>query len=49
MAFALRLASGRRVVAVGRVAAAALGAPYVRHPARGGAAAFRDGLRAVVG
>ncbi len=47
--FAGRLAQGRRVVAVGRVAAAALGAPYVRHPARGGAAAFRDGLRAVVG
>ena len=36
---------GRRAIAVGRVAAAALGAPYVRHPARGGATAFADGLR----
>jgi uracil-DNA glycosylase len=43
------LADGRRVVAVGRVAAAALGAPYVRHPSRGGASAFRAGLRAVIG
>jgi uracil-DNA glycosylase len=36
---------GRRAVAVGRVAAAALDAPYVRHPSRGGARAFADGLR----
>ena len=36
---------GRRVVAVGRVAASVLDAPYVRHPARGGAQAFADGLR----
>jgi uracil-DNA glycosylase len=42
--FARELAAGRRVVAVGRVAAAALGAEYVRHPSRGGAAAFREGL-----
>jgi uracil-DNA glycosylase len=35
---------GRAVVAVGRVAAAATGAPYVRHPAHGGAAAFEAGL-----
>ena len=35
---------GRRVIAVGRVAASVLDAPYVRHPARGGAAAFACGL-----
>jgi uracil-DNA glycosylase family 4 len=44
MPFAERLARGRTVVAVGRVAAGALGARYVRHPSHGGAAAFRDGL-----
>jgi len=44
--FARALARGRRVVAVGRVAEAALGAPYVRHPSHGGASAFRDTLRA---
>jgi uracil-DNA glycosylase len=38
------LARGRRVVAVGRLAQAALGAPYVRHPSHGGAAEFRLGL-----
>jgi uracil-DNA glycosylase len=38
------LAEGRRVIAVGRLAESALGAPYVRHPAHGGAAAFRAGL-----
>jgi uracil-DNA glycosylase len=38
------LAAGRRVVAVGRVAARATGAPYVRHPSHGGAVAFRAGL-----
>ena len=43
------LAGGRRVIAVGRVAAAALDAPYVRHPARGGAAAFAEGLRRMLG
>jgi hypothetical protein len=42
--FARRLAKGRRVLAVGRLAEAALGAPYVRHPSHGGAAAFRAGL-----
>jgi uracil-DNA glycosylase family 4 len=36
--------SGRAVIAVGRVAEAATGAAYVRHPARGGAAAFEEGL-----
>jgi uracil-DNA glycosylase len=44
--FACELARGRRVLAVGRVAEAALGAPYVRHPSRGGAAAFRETLDA---
>jgi uracil-DNA glycosylase family 4 len=42
--FLAELADGRRVVAVGRVAAAALGAPYVRHPSHGGARAFEDAL-----
>jgi uracil-DNA glycosylase family 4 len=36
---------GRRVVAVGRLAAAVLDAPYVRHPAHGGAVPFAQGLR----
>ena len=50
IAFVTLLAGGRRVVAVGRVAARATGAPYVRHPSHGGAEAFRTGLRrAVVG
>jgi hypothetical protein len=35
-------------VAVGRVAAAALDAPYLRHPSHGGAAAFRSGLEELV-
>ncbi|HZS30219.1 MAG TPA: uracil-DNA glycosylase [Gaiellaceae bacterium] len=35
---------GRAVIAVGRVAAAATDAPYVRHPSHGGAAAFEQGL-----
>jgi len=42
--FLAELARGRRVVAVGRLAQAVTGAPYVRHPARGGAADFRTGL-----
>jgi hypothetical protein len=42
--FAHELACGRRVIAVGRLAAAALGAPSVRHPSHGGAAAFAAGL-----
>jgi uracil-DNA glycosylase len=42
--FLRRLAEGRRVVAVGRVAAAATGAPYIRHPSHGGAEGFRAGL-----
>lgn len=36
---------GRRVVAVGRLAAGVLDAPYVRHPSHGGAVAFAEGLR----
>jgi uracil-DNA glycosylase len=40
-----RLASGRRVIAVGRLAERVTGAPYVRHPSHGGGAAFRDNLR----
>jgi uracil-DNA glycosylase len=40
---------GRRVVAVGRVAADVLEAPYVRHPSHGGAAAFAAGLRRTLG
>jgi uracil-DNA glycosylase len=42
------LARGRRVIAVGRLAARALGTPYVRHPSHGGAAAFREGLRRIL-
>jgi uracil-DNA glycosylase len=42
--FAQELARGRRIVAVGRLAAAALEAPYVRHPSHGGLAGFREGL-----
>jgi uracil-DNA glycosylase len=37
----------RRVVAVGRLAAAVTGTAYVRHPSHGGAAAFEAGLRAL--
>jgi len=44
LGFASTLARGRRVIAVGRVAARALGARYVRHPSHGGADAFRLGL-----
>lgn len=42
--FLAELASGRAVVAVGRLAERVTGAPYVRHPSRGGKAAFRQGL-----
>jgi uracil-DNA glycosylase family 4 len=44
-AFLEELTSGRTVIAVGRLAASELGAPYIRHPAHGGAAAFAAGLR----
>jgi len=43
--FVRELAPGRRVFAVGRIAEAALEAPYIRHPSRGGASAFRETLR----
>ena len=39
------LTRGRRVIAVGRLAAEVLAAPYVRHPSHGGAAMFAEGLR----
>ncbi len=39
------LTRGRRVIAVGRLAAEVLAVPYVRHPAHGGAAAFAEGMR----
>jgi uracil-DNA glycosylase len=42
--FLSELASGRRVVAVGRLAAAVTGAHYVRHPSHGGASHFREML-----
>jgi uracil-DNA glycosylase len=42
--FAEELAQGRRVVAIGRLAAGALGAEYVRHPSHGGLLDFRKGL-----
>ena len=44
LSFALELARGRSVIAVGRLAEAVLDAPYIRHPSHGGAADFRDGL-----
>jgi uracil-DNA glycosylase len=46
--FLLELTAGRRAIAVGRLAAAALDAPYVRHPSHGGAAEFEEGLRRVL-
>ena len=42
--FLEELAHGRRILAVGRLAAEATGAPYLRHPSHGGAAEFRAGL-----
>ncbi|HSF60552.1 MAG TPA: uracil-DNA glycosylase [Gaiellaceae bacterium] len=42
--FARTLTRGRRVVCVGRLAAAWLDGPYIRHPSHGGAEAFRSGL-----
>lgn len=43
--FLAELSRGRIAIAVGRLAAAVLEAPYVRHPSHGGAAAFEEGLR----
>ncbi|HKU58913.1 MAG TPA: uracil-DNA glycosylase [Gaiellaceae bacterium] len=42
--FAVELAKNKQVIAVGRVAARALGAPYIRHPSHGGASDFKAGL-----
>jgi large subunit ribosomal protein L13 len=42
------VAHGRRIVAVGRLAEEATGAPYVRHPSHGGATAFRRDLEALL-
>jgi uracil-DNA glycosylase len=42
--FLERLARGRRVLAVGRLAEAETGAPYVRHPSHGGVGDFRRAL-----
>jgi uracil-DNA glycosylase family 4 len=42
--FLRELIPGRNAIAVGRLAAAALDAPYVRHPSHGGAAEFEHGL-----
>jgi uracil-DNA glycosylase len=47
--FLEKLALGRQVIAVGRLAQKELGAPYVRHPSHGGAAEFRSGLIAALG
>ena len=48
-AFLDEVTRGRTVVAVGRIAAAVLDAPYVRHPSHGGAPAFASGLRHMLG
>jgi len=43
--FLAELTDGRTAIGVGRLAAAALEAPFIRHPSHGGAAAFEEGLR----
>jgi uracil-DNA glycosylase len=43
--FLEELVGRRRVIAVGRLAAAELGSAYVRHPSYGGALAFAEGVR----
>jgi uracil-DNA glycosylase len=43
--FLRELTRDRIPLAVGRIAAAALDAPYIRHPSHGGAAEFEQGLR----
>jgi uracil-DNA glycosylase family 4 len=47
--FLAELISGRQVIAVGRVAARELDAPYVRHPSHGGSGEFAAGLRRTLG
>ena len=49
LGFLDELARNRRVIPVGRLAERALGVPGVRHPSHGGAQAFRDGLRRLLG
>jgi uracil-DNA glycosylase family 4 len=44
-----RICRGRTVVAVGRHAERATGAPYLRHPSHGGAGRFAEGLRLLLG
>ena len=46
--FLREITAGRAAIAVGRVAAAVLDAPYVRHPSHGGAVEFEQGLRRVL-
>jgi uracil-DNA glycosylase len=48
VAFVRELARGRRVLPVGRIAQAALGGVYVRHPAHGGAPEFGRALRKLI-
>jgi uracil-DNA glycosylase len=47
--FVHRLARGRRVVPIGRMAHAELGGPYIRHPSHGGAGQFRTALVELLG
>jgi uracil-DNA glycosylase len=47
-AFLDELTRDRTVIAVGRIAASALDAPYVRHPSHGGAVAFAAGVRTML-
>ncbi|MDQ3066941.1 MAG: uracil-DNA glycosylase [Actinomycetota bacterium] len=47
--FLAELARGRRAIPLGRLAHEQLGGEYIRHPAQGGAVAFRAGLIAALG
>jgi uracil-DNA glycosylase len=47
--FLVELARGRCAVAIGRLAHAVVGDPYVRHPSHGGAARFRAGVSSALG
>jgi uracil-DNA glycosylase len=47
--FLATVCRGRRAIPLGRLAHRALGGPYVRHPAHGGAREFRDGLARALG
>jgi uracil-DNA glycosylase len=46
--FLFEITASCRAIAVGRIAAAALDAQYVRHPSHGGAVEFEEGLRRVL-